>query len=136
MKRTFITAVLVALVVAATALAGSPTVRVTIRHQVQHCHAWSVNGNAYEAAQRVTLARGGSIVFQNNDMMPHKLVQVTGPKLALGRAANMNKMAATFKLSFAKAGVYRFKTVAGEDYMKGVVTKGEDNTLTLAVTVH
>jgi plastocyanin len=135
MKRTFITAALVALVVAATALAGSPTVRVTIPHQVQHCQSWSVNGNAYKAAQRVTLARGGSIVFQNNDLMPHKLVQVSGPRLALGRAANMNKMSATFRLSFVKAGVYKLKTVAGEDYMKGVMTTGEDNVLTLTVTV-
>jgi len=135
MKRTLTAAIVVALAVAATALAGSPTVHVTIRHQVQHCHSWSVDGNAWKATQSAKLARGGTIVFRNNDVMPHKLIQVSGPKLTLGKTANMNKLAATFRLSFAKAGVYKFKTIGGEDYMQGVKTVGEDNVLRLTVTV-
>jgi hypothetical protein len=38
-------------------------------------------------------------------------------------------------VTFARAGVYTFKTVAGEDYMKGVKTTGADNVLKLVVTV-
>ena len=136
MKRTLVAAMVAALAVTAAALAAAPaTVHVTIRHQVQHCHSWSVDGNAWKATQSAKFARGGTIVFRNTDVMPHRLVQVSGQKLALGKAANMNKMAATFKLTFAKAGVYTFKTVAGEDYMAGMKTVGEDNVLRLTVRV-
>jgi len=135
MKRTLIAAAFAALAVAATALAGSPTVHVTIRHQVKGCHSWSVNGNAFKAAQAVKITRGSSIVFKNTDMMPHKLTQLSGPKLVLGKAANMNKMSATFKLTFTKAGIYKLGTAAGEDYFKGIKTVGEDNVLRLTVRV-
>ena len=135
MKRTLIAAALTALAVAATALAASPAVHVTIRHQVQGCHSWSINGGAWKAVQTVKLASGASIVFKNTDVMPHKLIQLSGPKLTLGKAANMNKMSATYKLTFTKAGVYKLGTAAGEDYMKGVKTVGEDNVLRLTVRV-
>jgi hypothetical protein len=49
--------------------------------------------------------------------------------------ANMNHMAASVKVRFAHAGTYRFTTKAGEDYMKGMKTIGEDNVLTLKVVV-
>jgi hypothetical protein len=38
-------------------------------------------------------------------------------------------------VTFAKSGVYRFRTKAGEDYLARIVTTGEDNVLTLTVTV-
>jgi plastocyanin len=137
MKRTLIAAIVAALAVAATALAGAPaTAHVSIRHQMAHCHSWSVDGNAWKASQSVKLARGGTIVFQNNDVMPHKLIQVSGSKLVLGKTANMNKIGAKFTLKFSKAGTYTFKTVAGEDYMKGMKTTGEDNVLRLIVHVN
>ena len=125
--------------------AGSATV--TIRHQVQHCHAWSVNGGAFGAAQKLSLQRGGTLTFTNNDVMPHQLIQLAGPRVTMhngttmsmgSRSAKpgaMNRMGATTKLAFAKAGVYRFVTHAGEDYMTGVKTTGEDNLLKLTVTV-
>ena len=47
----------------------------------------------------------------------------------------MNHAGATTHVKFAKAGVYTFTTRAGEDYMKGVKTIGEDNVLKLKVTV-
>ena len=49
--------------------------------------------------------------------------------------SNLNHPGATTKVKFAKAGVYTFKTRAGEDYMKGIKTIGEDNVLRLTVTV-
>jgi hypothetical protein len=67
--------------------------------------------------------------------MPHRLVQTAGPALTLPKTANMNHPGSSFALTFPKAGTYRFKTVAGEDYMKGVMTTGADNVLTLVVKV-
>jgi plastocyanin len=129
---------LVILTIAASAVApaaAAPTTHITIRHQLQHCHTWSVDGKTWKASLSVNVARGGTIVFQNNDVMPHKLVQVSGPKLHLSSAATMHRMSATYTLRFPNAGTYRFRTTAGEDYMKGVTTVGEDNLLRLTVTV-
>ena len=59
----------VVVLVAPSVVAAAPkTAAVTIRHQVKGCHAWSVNGGAFGASQAVTLARGGSIRFTNNDV--------------------------------------------------------------------
>ena len=43
----------------------------------------------------------------------------------------MARMGAEVKLSFSRTGVYRFTTKAGEDYMPGMKTVGEDNVLHL-----
>lgn len=133
--------------------ATSPTARsatVLIRHQVQHCHAWSVNGDTFGAARRLSLHRGGTITFINNDVMPHRLVELAGAHVAMhngttmpmgtrmhGLAAPgaMNYMGATTSVRLAAPGVYRFRTRAGEDYLAGIKTTGEDNALTLTVTV-
>jgi plastocyanin len=134
MKQTLLIALAGMLVAAATASAGGGT-SVTIRHQLRHCHTWSVNGGSWKAAQTARITAGSSIVFTNDDVMPHRLVQTAGSPLTLSKAANMNHAGAHFTLAFPKAGTYRFKTVAGEDYMKGVRTTGEDNVLTLTVKV-
>ncbi len=47
----------------------------------------------------------------------------------------MRHIGARITLSFPHAGTYRLITKAGDDYMKGVKTIGEDNVLTLTVTV-
>jgi plastocyanin len=107
----------------------------TIRHQLRGCHTWSVNGGAFRPAQAVTLTKGSTITVVNNDVMPHKLVLVSGPALTLSRSANMNHAGAKTTIRFTKAGVYKFRTKAGEDYMKGVKTIGEDNTLKIKVIV-
>jgi len=44
-------------------------------------------------------------------------------------------MGARTTVTFAKAGIYRFRTRTGEDYMSGITTTGKDNVLTLTVTV-
>jgi hypothetical protein len=107
----------------------------TIRHQLRGCHSWSLDGGAYKPSQSVKLARDATLTIVNNDVMPHKLVKLTGPALTLGSNANMNHVGATTHVKFAKAGIYTFTTKAGEDYMKGVKTTGEDNVLRLNVTV-
>jgi len=119
---------ILAAVLAAGALcsASAPrTVKITIRHQVAHCHAWSAGG-LYKASLSVKLARGGSIRFTNNDVMPHKLVKLSGKVVTFVGKPNMNRAGATVRATFSKA---------GEDYMEGVKTTGEDNVLRLKVTV-
>jgi hypothetical protein len=66
--------------------------------------------------------------------MPHKLIQLAGPKAKLVSPA-MNHMSARAKIVFVKKGTYRFTTKAGEDYVKGITTIGNDNVLRLTVVV-
>jgi plastocyanin len=127
------------------------TATVQIRHQTAGCHSWSVNGGPVKAAQSLKLARGAQVTITDNDVMSHQLVRLSGPRvtytltkpgmpMAGGLKAPyasglMPHMGATLRVTFAKKGVYTFKTTAGEDYMKGIKTTGEDNVLKLIVTV-
>jgi plastocyanin len=106
-----------------------------IRHQTSGCHTWGLAGGTYNASQSLTLTRGQHLTIGNNDVMPHRLVQLSGPALRLGSAANLNTMGKTVEIRFTKAGVYRFTTKPGEDYTSGIKTTGEDNVLRLRVTV-
>ncbi|MDX6628458.1 MAG: hypothetical protein QOH00_704 [Gaiellales bacterium] len=132
--------------------AGSATNPSTlvIRHQTHGCHSWSLDGGAYKPSQAVTIRRGGSLIVTNNDVMPHKLIETSGPavtitRLSAGMAgmglkgkfppAMMARMRSAAKVSFTKAGIYKFTTKAGEDYMSGIKTIGDDNVLKLTVTV-
>ena len=143
------TAVAAALAVSAS---GAANVQLLIRHQVRGCHAWSVNGSAYKASQTVTVTRGTALTVVDNDVMPHRLVQLAGPSVQFvnlktgmmsagmgvsGKAAPgaMNHMGASTRVVFSRSGVYRFTTKAGEDYMSGMKTIGEDNVLRLMVIV-
>lgn len=148
-------ATLGALVLAAAASGAfgrsSAAATVLIRHQVAHCHAWSVNGGPYAADHRLALTRGGTITFINNDVMPHRLLELAGPArvtmrngstMPMGQSMHgtrapgvMRGMGSTTAITLTKAGVYHFRTRAGEDYMRGFTTTGEDNVLTLTVTV-
>jgi hypothetical protein len=76
--------------------------KIMIRHQVRGCHTWSVNGGKYAATISTRLARGGTIVFTNNDVMPHKLVETSGPAIHFFGKPNMNHMSASLKVQFAK----------------------------------
>jgi hypothetical protein len=121
-----------------------------IRHQLRGCHSWSVSGGPFAANQTVALHRGGWLTVTNNDVMPHKLVKTSGPVVSLRNLKTpmmgmgfrghfgpgmMAHMGAKVKVTFSHAGVYRFTTKAGEDYMAGMKTVGEDNVLHLTVKV-
>ena len=69
------------------------------------------------------------------DVMPHKLLKTSGPAIHFLGKPNMNHMSASVKAIFPKVGVYRFTTRAGEDYMRGMKTIGEDKILHLTVKV-
>ncbi len=133
----------------APAASSSTQASLVIRHQTRGCHAWSLNGSAYRASQTIVIRRGASISVTNSDVMPHKLIKTSGPavtytRLSIGGMmglkgtfppAMLAHMGASTKITFAKAGVYRFTTKAGEDYMTGMKTVGEDNVLRLTVRV-
>jgi hypothetical protein len=153
MKRTVLLTALGAavLAIALPASAAPGGASLVIRHQVRGCHSWSLNGGAWKATQHIRLARGGSLVVTNNDVMFHKVVKMSGPAvvfklLKTGSAMKgtvklpwapglMGRPGATLKVTFPKAGVYRLVTKFGEDYMPMGATIGEDNVLHAIVTV-
>jgi plastocyanin len=134
--RTLLIAAMLAtmLVLAAPAGAGS-SATITIRHQMQGCHAWAVGSQTFRATQHVTVRRGTTFVVVNQDVMPHTLLQTAGPRLAIVHPG-LSHMNASTKLTLTRPGTYRFTTKAGEDYPgMAMKTIGEDNTLRLIVVV-
>ena len=118
------------------AVAASPRhAAINIRHEFKGCHAWSIDNRPFAAHVNANLATGGSITFTNHDVMPHQLIKTSGPSATFTGSRLMSHMAATVKVTFRHAGTYRFTTKGGEDYSTGVKTSGEDNVLTLTVTV-
>ena len=139
MKRlllTFVTVTSLVAVAAGSAL-GAGQNQITIRHQMRGCHSWSYNGGASQAALVVRLHPGSTLTVKNVDIMPHSFIQTAGPKAVFQGKALMNTIGAQVTVRFSKAGVYTFKTRAGEDYKSyaGMKTTGEDNKLTLKVIV-
>jgi plastocyanin len=122
----------------ATATASSSSTshaRITIRHQMHHCHTWALGSGTYAAHLNASLAVGGTITITNNDVMSHRLIEKSGPTAVFSSSPLMSHIGATTKVKFPRAGTYVFTTKPGEDYMKGVMTMGEDNVLTLKVVV-
>ena len=152
MKRSLIalaaTAVLGLVATSASAHVSPNTILIT--HQQRGCHAWSLGTRTpYKAALSTKLARGASLTIVNNDAMAHQIFQTAGPRVAIKKVSStmmdmshefkgsgvMGHPGASVKMVFSKAGVYKFKTRFGEDYMKMPDTIGEDNTLTLKIVV-
>ena len=151
--------ILPALVIAALALVGSvsatapKSATLVIRHQVQGCHAWSLNGGPYVAHQVVRLARGGSLEVTNNDLMAQELVKASGPRvrmdlvrhshmgdmpmgMTMGKPGSytMAHMGAKLRVTFTRARTYRFELLDRGDYVE-VKTRGADKELRLEVVV-
>jgi hypothetical protein len=123
-----------ALAIAAVSAAAPGSASLVIRHQTRGCHSWSLNGGPLKAKQSIVLRHGGTLTVTDNDVMSHTLVLTGGPSLRIAHA-KLGHMGASTKITFTKPGVYRFTTKAGEDYMAGVKTIGEDNVLRLTVVV-
>ncbi len=133
----------------APAKSAPSTHALVIHHQIHGCHSWAVDGGTYGVSRTVSLARGGSILVRNDDVMPHKLIKTSGAAVTITRVSSgtsmglkgtsapamLARMHSSARLTFAHAGVYRFTTRAGEDYMSGVKTTGDDNMLRLKVIV-
>jgi hypothetical protein len=67
--------------------------------------------------------------------MPRLLTLLAGLGAGIALVVAASALGASPKSATVKAGRYRFTTKAGEDYMKGVKTIGEDNVLRLTVSV-
>ena len=155
MKRTAILALALFAIVAVNAAgAASRNASLQIRHQLRGCHSWSLNGGPYKVHQSLQLARGGTLLVTNDDLMAQDLIKTSGPAVTMrlvrqshmgdmhvtmpmgGKASPyvMAHMGAQLRVTFTKAGSYRFKLVDRGDYVE-VETKGPDNELTLTVVV-
>ena len=119
---------------AASAVSAPGHASVLIRHETHGCHSWSANGGAFKANQSITLRHGGWLAVTNTDVMPHTLVLTSGPLLRIAHP-KLGHMGASLKITLTKPGVYHFTTKAGEDYMAGIKTTGNDNVLKLTVVV-
>lgn len=123
-----------ALVFTGVASAHAPQT-IMIRHQMRNCHTWSFANGPFKASLKIRVDQDATIRFVNNDMMPHRLVQLAGPK-AIIMKPSMNHMGAVAVLMFPGKGVYKFKTKFGEDYGgMDMKTLGKDNVLRLTVVV-
>ena len=128
---TLFTAVLLA---PPSAAAPPGSASILIRHQLRGCHTWSLNGGAYRAELDVRLARGGALTITNNDPMVHKLIRERGPAVRMRTVPHehmkmvgrhrvtgpgvMNHMGAAVKVTFTRAGTYRFTTEDLGDYFE------------------
>lgn len=126
-----------------------------IDHLKRGCHSWSLNGGPNRVHQVALLARGGSLLVTNNDLMVQDLVKTSGPAVTmkLVRQSNMgsmhmtmpmngkpspyamSRMGAQVKVIFPRAGKYHFNLIDRGDYIDGIKTVGPDNHPTLTVTV-
>ena len=134
-RRTLLLVLAASLIAAAPAAAGR-TATITISHEMRGCHMWQLGAGKLSPSLNVRLAAGTTLRFVNNDIMPHKLTQLAGPKLTIVRA-NMNHLSAVATVKLTHAGTYRFTTKPGEDYklFAGHKTIGEDYVLHLTVHV-
>lgn len=104
----------------------------SIVHVQRGCHVWS-NGTKSGATMSMMLAAGGTLRVTDEDVDPHKLIQVAGTKVMLGKAMMTGDVA---QISFPTKGVYKFTTRTLEmPGMAEVKTIGPDNHLMLTVNV-
>jgi plastocyanin len=111
-KAIGLVAALAVAVVVPVGASAAPSRTITITHVMRGCHAWDLGHGPMRATMTVTLKRGAAVKFVNNDVMPHRLVRTSGPKIRI-KGANMNRMAASATATFPRPGVYRLKTVFG-----------------------
>jgi hypothetical protein len=107
----------------------------TIVHTTVGCHTLDVAGTAGPTPHATLhLATGAVLHVQDNDVMPHRLISVTGPQPQFANP-NMTHMGARSTVTFPAAGTYVLQTKAGEDYTTGIKTIGPDNTIRIKVVV-
>jgi len=115
-----------------TAAATPAASKLNIVHVQRGCHVWS-NPTRSGAAMRMMLSAGGTLRVTDEDVDPHKLIQVAGPKVMLGKAMMTGDVA---QISFPTKGVYKFTTRTLEmPGMAEVKTTGPDNHLMLTINV-
>ncbi len=115
--------------------AASPTVRLAIIHVMRGCHMWATaDSRPLGVSRTIELKRGSRLSIRINCPMAFDVVQLAGPKLALGDTRWQSGTAHT--LVFAKKGVYRLKATNVQSSEElGLETLGPDSTLFLSVRV-
>jgi plastocyanin len=101
-----------AMLVAATPASAAGGQTITITHVMRGCHAWDLGHGPMKPTMSLTVKRGTVVRFVNNDVMLHRLIRLSGPRVELN-GANMNRMASSARARFVEPGTYRFKTVFG-----------------------
>lgn len=115
-----------------TAATPSAITKLTIQHVQRGCHVWSY-GSRQGASMRLSLDRGARLQLLDQDIDPHGLVQLSGPKLRIHRHMMMGE---TQLITFKQPGLYRLKNKVIEmGPAMDVKTIGPDNTLRLTVFV-
>ena len=123
--------------VAPTTMSGMMTTasgmtKLTIQHVQKGCHIWS-DGTRGAASMRLNLRRGARLRIVDQDIDPHGLVQVAGPKLSFKGHMMMGQ---SQTITFTKPGVYKLKNrVVEMGPEMEVKTIGPDNTLRLTISV-
>lgn len=108
------------------------TAKLVIQHVQKGCHVWSYN-HRQAASMRLSLKHGAQLRIVDQDVDPHGLVQLAGPKIAFRPNLMMGQ---SLLLVFKQPAVYRFKTrVIEMGSMEEVETIGPDNKLRLTVVV-
>jgi len=126
----------IVLVTVPTAVAASPTVRLTLIHALRGCHVWATSDSRpFGPAHTVVLKPGGKIEIRINCPMAFNVTQLAGPKLVLGATPWQSGTAHT--LVFAKRGVYRLMAMNVQTSEElNLQTLGPDNMPVLTVRVN
>ncbi len=113
--------------------APSKTVQLAIVHTVSGCHIWQT-AHAHGATTALKLKKGDKITLRISCPMDFNLMQMKGPRLALGDPTLHTGTQRT--IVFAKRGVYVLMATNLESSAEmGLQTLGADNSLRLTVTV-
>lgn len=114
--------------------AAANDMQLRIVHVQRGCHIWR-SDTGKGAMMRITLSRGARLSILDQDVDPHQLVQLGGPRLHMPGPMGMSDRG---QLRFTRAGTYRLATKVVElsgQSMTEVKTVGPDNRLSLTVTV-
>jgi hypothetical protein len=119
---------------AVTVTARVSTVSMSIVHVVRGCHVWALGSRQLGPSGIVTVKPGTKLKLRITCPMDFDLVQLRGPKVALG--GTRFYAGTTRVVIFKKAGVYRFaaRNVQTSDEV-GLETLGDDNSLRLTIRV-
>jgi hypothetical protein len=110
------------------------TVSVSIVHVVRGCHVWALASRQLGPTARIDVKTGTRLKLRIDCPMDFDLMQVAGPRLALGSPRFYT--GSTRVIVFRKPGVYKLvaRSVQTSDEV-GLETLGEDNVPRLTIRV-
>ena len=110
-------------------------VRLTIIHVLRGCHVWgTADGRPLGASHTITVTRGTRLQIRDNCPMAFDVVQIAGPRLALG--PSRWQPGTTHTLVFLVRGVFKLRaTNVQTSEEMGLATLGPDNRPVLTIRV-